>query len=715
MRFERPIRITSMWCMLLGCLTAALAFGGIHSETIYVVAVLSVLGLGGTVWRSTPLCIDLFGGLLLGLALATILQCIPLPIGWLDWLAPATASTYRSYAVALGQAAPTHAPISLDVESTRLTTVWFLAIAATYLTVRQISVRKDQRVLLVLCIPIIGVIVVLIGLVHAVLMERALFGLYLPTAGTAPERTGALYSSTFVNANHLAAFLNLGMGVALGYGGDDQHPSHKRVLWVGTALFLAAGVALTGSKAGIITGGGIILALLFVGRAPAVRTGAVLTALVVTVLAVFSPLGTELSSLAGFGDLISESQRQTQRVGVEVLAQWPWTGVGRGAFGVAQTQVNGGISSFTVTHAHNMPIQLLADFGFFLGGLALFVGLLTLVPRFIRGFRDSLGAGITAALSAVFVHNLVDFSLDILGIAMTAALLVGTLPAPRRGIKLPWYAVTAVCLTTAALLTFQGFRSGPEAGPRRDAWIVNAPTEAIQHYPADAYAFLAAGVAKRSIPLLEHAQALHPTEAEVMLAQAALTPGTDALPLIQTALSQPGSWRMRRRAFALAMSRAKSAHTVLDALPDKGSVVASFLQSISSRQEDIIQRTARRFSHHPEVIEVIAVIRLRQNRLDEAKVLATRLLLLDESKGYRMLARVLQKQDRRFEAYHMFLEAGDTESILDAATAAISLGYPDRALSALDGAELHAGQLKRLHQLKAEARRQQREKEQPEP
>jgi len=111
------------------------------------------------------------------------------------------------------------------------------------------------------------------------------------------------------------------------------------------------------------------------------------------------------------------------------LLQGPawWLGVGRGAFSSAFVTHEG--LSDRYTHPENLVVQWTTEWGLPLALLLLTVLAWTLWKRF-RSAEEPLLAAVCIALFALGLQNLVDFSLEMAGIVVVVAALLGTaLPA----------------------------------------------------------------------------------------------------------------------------------------------------------------------------------------------------------------------------------------------------------------------------------------------
>ncbi|HIN85657.1 MAG TPA: O-antigen ligase domain-containing protein [Myxococcales bacterium] len=701
----RPNSTTNRTLVLIviGMAAAALLLGGIHKESIIFVALVALGAVWTAIQKHERVNLDAFSVLIASLVAITFLQLIPLPIGWVESLAPKTASTYLSAAAALGESPPQFVSLSLDFDATLLAAVWMIALWGGYHAARLLAIRQRRAIIALTAIPLIGAIIVAIGLVHAVLGLDNIYGFYERASVDLPFKSGAFYISSFVNANHLAAFLNLGLPIALVHAVSEQQEPQKRILYLGIFLILSAGIVLTMSRAGILTGC-ISTSLVLLGRGIQLlswRVGAPL--LLIATLMLVTGLAGDLAKLATSSGLYNSLEREMQTIAFLVTENWPWTGVGRGAFAVAHTQINDGISAYTITHAHNTPLQYLADYGLIFGGAAVLSMVVIFGSTLKRSLQNPLYWSAVVALLAVGLHNLVDFSLDLLGVAFPAVVMMGIIRSQNTGFelrtqRLKWaISVLAIAVVAAAIWT------GPEVGPRRDNLIQENPQEAVKHYRADAYAFLQAGVANTSLPMLEHAQKLHLNEANIHLAVAALSPREKAWPIIRKALSLPYPYRVKNKAFLLIEQRAITAEDALDSLPENDALIISYLKWRKTPSLGLLKYAIRRYGDRPKLLQASADILLTMGQFRLVDDLATQLMIMGDKAGYRINGKLLLHQGQPEAAFHMFTEAGDPTSLMDAAETAIQMRNKDKALHVLKELKTSPKSLPRIRDLRRRA------------
>jgi O-antigen ligase len=245
----------------------------------------------------------------------------------------------------------------------------------------------------------------------------------------------------FINRNHMATLLGLGVLGALGLGlarlGEvsSRLPFRQRLQalvnlvlrpgwpWLLLALWLLVLILLTQSRAGLAaTGAGVLVMLLALLIAKPGTRGVVALALVsagLLALGAFVLLGDDTASRLSQLGQDATIRHNLAQIGWRMLADAPWWGHGLGAFENAGTAYRTSAVPLWVEarldHAHNDYVEWLAELGWLGGSLAALVGLAILLEltRLLRIRRrgvmwPALGLG---TLALVGSHALVDFSL----------------------------------------------------------------------------------------------------------------------------------------------------------------------------------------------------------------------------------------------------------------------------------------------------------------
>jgi len=246
----------------------------------------------------------------------------------------------------------------------------------------------------------------------------------------------------FVNRNHFAGFMVMGVGLA---GGMLIGRSVRRELlavYGSVLLLLSAGVLVSASRGGVLALGAEILFLALVAlpialaggrRSPGWRPlvlralGALLIgggAIVGSLFLVGSEgLVRNLSQTAGEidGQLPLDerySRRDIWLATSRIVADHPWFGVGLGAFPFAYTRYDQSSGAQRVEQTHNDYLQILVDTGI-VGGLLTVVFVILFFVSAFRSARThhrrrrSIVLGALSGCFAIAIHSFVDFNLQV--------------------------------------------------------------------------------------------------------------------------------------------------------------------------------------------------------------------------------------------------------------------------------------------------------------
>jgi O-antigen ligase len=520
---------------------AIFAIGGVVRWAQAGVAVLAAIAIGATAFsqrrlgKVSPLLV------LLGIAIAlTMLQLVPLPAGLREALSPATTALRSDGAELLGispwPSASSAAGATLNALVNLLT---LLAIAIVGL--RLASTERGRYRLVAAVAALCGLVAVVTG-IHKLLGLRELYGFYEPDFAR-PILLGPL-----LNSNSLACLTALGGVLSIGLAAHRAQPGWLRAGWLLVLVACGAvtvGTVSRGATLALLAGSLVTIALLIAQRfssherSPRRRARFLASALPMSVLAgclvvlvIWSNAGhveRQLSQLSFEEVHYSRSKFAAWRSSVELLRDAPWFGVGRGSFEAAFTRVHDASGLATYSHLENEYLQAAVDWGL-PGALALAFALLWLGYVAARRWRDgAVAAGALGALSVVAVQSNVDFGLQFLGLAAPVTLLAAatayvplrdaTRPALARGLRI---AHALVLVVGAALLLSSVTTPLVEdrIALRRRPTMEQVRASATRH-PLDYYTYAVAAEIysragdPRSIRLLNHAMALHPTHPQL--------------------------------------------------------------------------------------------------------------------------------------------------------------------------------------------------------
>lgn len=346
-------------------------------------------------------------------------------------------------------------------------------------------------------------------------------------------------AGTFANRNHFANWVYLAVLVLLGVGLRTLSPLHRacshwrtrpRRRWPTLLLLMAvlvpglvAAVACGSRGGGLAFGVGLVVWLVYLGRRSKNRTRLLASTGVgvLLLLVMLAASGLVLDRLEG-GTKDLSFKRAIWSDALEMMAKFPWFGVGPGAFAPAFNHFKTFGGDKTFWHAENDWIQWLAE-----TGLAGTVGVLLLVgwiwlKAMRRAFKQKVAEpeiliGALAALAAFFTHAQFEFvaqtQANLLLAAALLGLVVGMLEEPNQpevppalpARKVVWhYAVGGVVVLAAAVQGWsfwqwearlkatspaaqvaaieQSLRFWPWASERRVAWL-RAQVLALQNEP----------------------------------------------------------------------------------------------------------------------------------------------------------------------------------------------------------------------------------------
>jgi hypothetical protein len=412
------------------CATIVIApelFGGAFPWTVVAIAGLSVASLGTALWvrrsATTPMVDGVF--IVMGVAwLWTCFQAVPLPSAVARALVLGSVQgAERLQGLAWGDTIPF--TISYDPGSTHLQILIGIGILSAFLAARLggPSRLKPIAVAAVASATLIG----LVGFAHQAAGEDVLFGIY------SPRFTATRLLAPLMNSNHLAGFSVMGALIAAGLAAQEGG-RQKRIAWIAASVFCTIVVAWTLSRGaiGAILFGFVLLATWLVSAGRSDGRRAAIPAAV---------LGAALAGVVAFAGL-EPILRRFEKEGLDKLvvaaqgfrlldgSAW-WLGVGRGAF--SSTFVTHQAPGERYTHPENLLVQWTTEWGVLVALALLLVLTLALWQRF-RTSEEPLTAAVCVAIFALGLQNLVDFSLEMAGVVVVVAALLGALVPARAAL-----------------------------------------------------------------------------------------------------------------------------------------------------------------------------------------------------------------------------------------------------------------------------------------
>jgi hypothetical protein len=502
---DNPRLVLAVAAMAVAMLVPPQLLGGVEGWAIGITAALALVALGATHWAlrgAVP--VDYRRPLLvvvLGCAAWTAVQALPLPCGVAKLLAATAAEHVLMNRELLGDPSAGACTLSFDPGATRWELAKGVAIVAAFLSAWLLAAAGHRRKVL-MAVGASVVLMALVGLAHLATGAERVFGAYEPRYSMHRPVLAPL-----LNPNHLSGFLAMGVPVLAGLGLATRDAA-RRTIWMGGAALCGTTAILTLSRGGVAS---LVAGMLFLGVLAARRRagrggrrsvagliwvgGALVLMLAGGAYLALGPVTREFAE----GDLTK--LELIAQAGAFVL-EHPWLGVGRGAFAAAFVQA-GGLADYRAEHPENLVVQWAAEWGLPVA-LALIGVIAWALRRAAVELRSLERAGALAAVGSIAAHDLVDFSLELAGVAVVGAALIGA-AIPSRSPRAtpeakgaPWRrSVLPVLAAGAGLL------------------LVLSPTLArgsVRALHDDLVKELSARDRKQFAERLQHALALHPSE-----------------------------------------------------------------------------------------------------------------------------------------------------------------------------------------------------------
>lgn len=424
--------------MLLAALIvgAPLAAGSWKLQVLPVLMLLAVVAWTSTIAssarRGSSVRVGLLYVVLSAFAAYTALQAVTLPQSILAALSPHANQLQVATAGTTGGGPLSYEPGATWREAAKL---------VLYALVAQIAQERSrvQGVRPRVAIPILwaGLAAAAIALVHRALGIRRLFGL-IDTLTSPQEMT-----TTFANPNHAAGFMALVTLTGIGLG-LSARGSRERTVYLLLAVASAYASVSSASKGGI---GALAIGLAVFVAGMLVRRDRRRLGPLPVVIAVASIIGVlvALWNVNALVDLLEPQGHQDSWGLVEKSAamkdaipmiggHWP-TGIGRGAYVSVYTLYKTSPLQLTFAFPENIAVQLLSEWGVVAGGVAL-VALVVAVLRRLWRAPNPTTLGLMCGVAALVVQNLVDFSLELPGVAVPVAAAMGSASSDWRGLRL---------------------------------------------------------------------------------------------------------------------------------------------------------------------------------------------------------------------------------------------------------------------------------------
>ncbi|MCC6130417.1 MAG: O-antigen ligase family protein [Acidobacteria bacterium] len=438
-------RVTGMagfGLVLVLVVAAPLHYGGITLYGSLWIQVLAFLALAVAILAPAPGRIGaawIAAASVFGIALTGVLQLVPFSPSLIGKLSASSLQVYEEAAEILGLYGSAAPPMRISIAPTEtvatvlLTLAYLAAFLASFLTV---TTRARRRIFLF----------VLIGCALGQVIAITLL-----------EPEGGRRRGSFVNPNHLAAYIEMSLAlsaglIALSLSLRQRHHDpdrtarslEKTILFVtgGVLLWgsLAVGLGFTQSRGGVLAGAltAVILTALYAGKralqAAHLSASTLTVALLLGVAFVWSAIGslpvarllaTDPSGLSG------DTRVQLWSLSIDLWKKFPIFGSGLGTFREAFRRVQPLEFTGLVEQAHNDYLQLLVTGGalsMILAAIAVVAGLRVLIMGWMSQPHREESAfilGATGALLSLLLHGVAEFNFSLPAIPVSLALILG--------------------------------------------------------------------------------------------------------------------------------------------------------------------------------------------------------------------------------------------------------------------------------------------------
>ncbi len=522
-RFERALLITLGVYVMSG----AVLLGAVHPR------VQVSLSAGALFLLFTTVCWRLYKKgsfgcgapywILMGLAVVCGLQLMGLSEGVHRFLQPRGAALVAYSTDGVGPLF--RRCLSLDPPGTALELCKLLGYAALAGTAA-LLVRDRSRALLVMwTLSVSGMVIAVVAAAQFLMGGDSILGVYQPETG---PRHLVL---PFVNPNHAGGFFAaigfLHLGLALGV--VELRRRWLMVALTALPMLLVIASASRGAITAMIVGCfGLFFFMRRLGKLNNQQLGyAVAITLILGAVAfpASETMRKEFGSNTDLETVHEEVKVQLWSDALKMAGDYPATGIGRGAFrSVIPTyyRATPGLR-VTYSHAENILVQLLVEFGPLIFALLVVVVVLSVFRYFRKVTLEEEHAIALLPILVLLGQNLVDFNLEFPGTAFLFVVLLGVMAGLGRGRTrqvasrsrrmiqaggaLGFVAVAGLALATLGAtgvrydLRSEG-RQLQAAINRGDnpARALRATREAICRHPADFYLHHLAGVAAMNVP-----------------------------------------------------------------------------------------------------------------------------------------------------------------------------------------------------------------------
>ena len=437
--------------LAIAAFLSLLATGGVELLEFAPAQILVLLLATLTFWRRGFPRVPMLAASLLALPiLISLVQMASLPPAWVAAIMPQRAALLETLLVPIN-ALPDSLTLSFSPYDTRLALLRFVCYALVFLLAFAAHQSLKERFGMANLLLTIGVLEAAYGCLEFLIGQRYLlrFGRWMPTL----EATG-----TFTNRNHFAGLLEMIVPFVLAQilfarlaGGSSRRSpwvnlivsplSSRLLLRIVLLSLLLIALVFSRSRMGILA----CLAGMFVVAAIGFLEQRKRHLLLVLALVLSVPLAYSL--WIGMSPVVERFEQLAESNSVEdlgdvrlfiwsdtanLIRDYPWTGTGLGTYRWTSLHYQTALFPKIYVHAHNDYLEFASEIGI-PAALLLFAGLWVLAFRVARraliaeSVREkTLAAGCAGALSAILIHSITDFNLQIPANAFVFSWIAGT-------------------------------------------------------------------------------------------------------------------------------------------------------------------------------------------------------------------------------------------------------------------------------------------------
>ena len=413
---------------------SVLAIGSVHVTVFLGVAMLVfATWVLAAHWIESPAATEALRGPALVLVLLSaysLLQAVPTPMTWLHVLSPKAADVWSRSLLPFGEPPPVRASLSLDPGGSLVEALKWLTYAGVFTVAAIVGARRGATAGVTI-VFVSALITALVTVGHGLMGIHKVYGLYTPRYSAARWNVGPL-----LNPNNLAGYLNLGAVCGMGLLMASRPPLPRRYLAAAIALIVGTSV-VSASRAGVLAlPFGVVIFSRYRRKVQTRRSSGlgsyrwVIPATVAggVVLAVLASHASTWKALADHS-----VEKLEMLVWAQALVRdYPWFGIGRGATSSVFSRYRGLPGHNIYGHVENFAAQWAVEWG-----LPVTIGALILLAWMLRPGRlgankRTLSAAVFAAVVVVLLQNMVDLALEVPGVCIAVATVLGSVYGEAR-------------------------------------------------------------------------------------------------------------------------------------------------------------------------------------------------------------------------------------------------------------------------------------------